>query len=49
MRTHTGSDSQTERDTAQRHAAPPNWPVALASVGICLGTGGAIALIAILA
>ena len=49
MRTHTGSDNQTERDTAQRQAAPPSWPVVLASVGICLGTGAAIALIAILA
>jgi hypothetical protein len=28
-------------------ATLPVWPVALASVGICLGTGAAIALIAI--
>jgi hypothetical protein len=28
---------------------PPSWPVALASVGVCLGTAATIALIAILA
>jgi hypothetical protein len=49
MRTRAGSDNQTERDTAQRLAGPSSWPVALASVGVCLGTGAAIALIAILA
>jgi hypothetical protein len=49
MRTDTGPDNQTERNAGQRQAGPPSWPVALASVGVCLGTAAAIALIAILA
>ena len=49
MRTDTGSDEQRDRDTPKGPAAPPSWPVALASVGICLGTAAAIGLIAILA
>jgi hypothetical protein len=52
MRTHTGSDNRTTEETATGRDAktpPPSWPLALASVGICLGTGAAIALIALLA
>ncbi len=49
MRTHPGSDEQRDRESANSPAGPPSWPVALASVGVCLGTAAAIALIAILA
>ena len=49
---HTGSDSETADETATGRDAetrPPSWPLALTSVGICLGTGAAIALVSILA
>jgi hypothetical protein len=51
MSSPTEPDHQAEReasphpDTATR---PPSWRMALASVAVCLGTGAAIALIAIL-
>lgn len=48
MRVHTGSDKQANPDRAQGQAGPPSWPVALASVGVCVGTGAAVALVALL-
>jgi hypothetical protein len=52
MRTHTEPDQQAEREASHRPdpaTRSPSWPMALASVAVCLGTGAAIALIAILA
>ena len=50
MTHNTGADHQAAPDTAldtEGRRREPNWPLALASVGICLGSGAAIALIAI--
>jgi hypothetical protein len=52
MRTHRGANNQTADETATGRDAKsrqPSWPLALTSVGICLGTGAAIALVSILA
>jgi hypothetical protein len=53
MRIDTGSEPRTAGESAAdpdgATTRPPSWPLALASVGVCLGTGAAIALVAILA
>jgi hypothetical protein len=52
MRTHLGTDNRTSDETtrgADAKTQPPSRPLALASVGICLVTGAAIALVALLA
>lgn len=52
MTHNTGAEHRAAPDTAldaEGCVREPNWPLALASVGICLGSGAVIALIAILA
>jgi hypothetical protein len=50
MTTHTRPDHETTResDEPQANARGPSWPLVLASVGLCLATAAAIALIGIL-
>jgi hypothetical protein len=52
MRFNTETDHEVADDAApgtEPSAKPPRWPLALASIGICLATAAAIALIALLA
>lgn len=52
MTEHTGSDEQAAPETAlgqDKAASASNRPMALASVGVCLGIAAAFALVAILA
>jgi hypothetical protein len=51
MRSHTEPDHRPGREASSRPdptTRPLSWPGALASVAVCLGTGAAMALIAIL-
>jgi hypothetical protein len=52
MKWHRRSDDEGAGETRARPhttTGSPSWPIALASVGICLGGGATIALVAILA
>jgi hypothetical protein len=51
MKTHMERDHKAGREASPRPdpaTRPLSWPAGLASVAVCLGTGAAIALIAIL-
>ncbi len=51
MKSHMERDRKAGREASPRPdpaTRSPSWPMALASVAVCLGTGAAIALIAIL-
>jgi hypothetical protein len=50
MTTHTQHDHETTRelDEPQASTRGASWPLALASVGVCLATAAAIALTGIL-